>query len=298
MSKLIVEHLSKVYNSDGRQIRALDDISFTIDTNQIVGLLGRNGSGKTTFVKSCTNLITFEGSIVLADGDEKRRLCHKDYSAVLEGNRNIFWKLTVVENIRYFAGLRGIKYSKVKGMSMELLQRLSLFEKKDCLVETLSRGMKQKVALVCALVVGTPMLFLDEPTLGLDVESRNQLRDFFLHDKDFVSERLIFITSHDLSFIREVTQKQFFIQNGKVYDVRLEDYNPNVYKASVGAIAVPPEVCPPGVCYKDGNILIDTQLVTISDAIRFFECNGIELLELIRLNNDIESFYLDFIKMH
>ena len=268
------------------------------DTNLIVGLVGRNGSGKTTFVKSCTNLITFEGDIVLADGDGKRKLCYKDYSAVLEGNRNIFWKLTVLENIRYFAGLRGIKFSMIKDTSMNLLQRLSLLEKKDCLVETLSRGMKQKVALVCALVVGTPLLFLDEPTLGLDIESRNQLRDFLLYDKDFVSNRLIVITSHDLPFIREVTQKQFFIQNGHVYEVKLDDYNPNVYKAMVGGSAVKEKECPSGVCFKDGEAFIDTHLIQLSDAIRFFESNGMELSELIRLNKDIESFYLGFIKMH
>lgn len=298
MAKLVIEHLSKYYRQNDIQIKALDDVSVSIDDNQIVGLVGQNGSGKTTFIKSCTNLLTYEGEIRWANDGKKRKLCYKDYSAVLEGNRNIYWKLTAVENIRYFAGLRGIKFNDIKELSFELLNALYLYEKKDCLVETLSRGMKQKTALVCALVLGTPIVFLDEPTLGLDIESRNHLKDFFINDFRFIKDRLIFITSHDLNFIRDIASRQLFIKQGKVYDTNLSDYNPNIYKIETETAQEQSANFPHGLMFENDSFFIDTNIISLSEGIGILESNGIRISSVTKLSNDIESYYLDFIKKH
>ncbi|MDO5341769.1 MAG: ABC transporter ATP-binding protein [Bacteroidia bacterium] len=299
MKKLIIEHLSKDYKQKGQTIKALDDVSLTINGNQVVGLIGKNGSGKTTFIKSCTNLITFNGSISIEENDGNiRKLCHKDYGAVLEGNRNIYWKLSILENVKYFAGLRGIKFSDIKELTLCLLDKLSLYDKKDCLVETLSRGMKQKTALVCTLAVNTPILFLDEPTLGLDIESRNHLRDFFTTDNTFLSNRLVFITSHDLVFIKEIAKKHYFIQNGRIYDVDFETFNPNIYKIRTDENLHDITNCPNGIKMEGNTMYIDTVLIPLSMAVAYLEHECIHILEIIKMSNDIESFYLNLIKKY
>ena len=127
---LKIENLRKVYRlKRGRQVCALDGVSTQLETNRVVALLGQNGSGKTTFIKACCNLITFDGSVRYAGRALRRssNSLNSFYAAVLEGNRNIYWKLTVMENIRYFAALRYRRYRDVRPLAEELLRRLNMF---------------------------------------------------------------------------------------------------------------------------------------------------------------------------
>ncbi|TKX83017.1 ATP-binding cassette domain-containing protein, partial [Halorubrum sp. SS5] len=96
--------------------------------------------------------------------------------AMLEGARNDYWRLTVRENLRYFATISGVDPDSVAARHDRLLDRLDLADKADTPVRDLSRGMKQKVSLASVLAGGAELVFLDEPTLGLDVESARTLR--------------------------------------------------------------------------------------------------------------------------
>jgi ABC-2 type transport system ATP-binding protein len=294
MTTISIKNLTKYYPHKKGAVKALDDISVEISDNQIVGLLGQNGSGKTTFIKSCTNLISFDGNITLEENGKKRKLTHKDYSAVLEGNRNIYWKLTVLENIRFFAGLRGIKYSKIKNFASDLLKALYIYDKKDCLVETLSRGMQQKTALICTLVVDTPVVFLDEPTLGLDVESKNQLKEFFSHG-EFVKNKLILATSHDLEFIRTIASKHLFIKSGKIHDIDMKNINNNIYKITFDcSLTQNTEFA--GVEFKSNCIYVNTEQIRLSTVLNYLEHENVNITDILKMNNDVETIYLNFIK--
>ena len=103
---------------------------------------------------------------------------NRTFALLSEGSRNIYYKLTPWENIKYFAAVRGIPFNAVSSQSKELLNELGLYDKRNQLVENLSRGMQQKVAIICALSMNTPVVFLDEPTLGLDIESAFGLSSF------------------------------------------------------------------------------------------------------------------------
>ena len=183
---LSINSLSKTYINNNIIQNVLNDVNMNFYENQIIGLLGKNGAGKTTFIKSCIGLLEYSGDILFF-GKLFKRIKNKEkiklFTAVLEGSRNIYWKLTVIENIQYFAALRGISYSNIKVLVDFLLKDLFLYEKRNTLIEDLSSGMKQKVALVCAFAMDTPIIFLDEPTLGLDLESKNHVIEFLKNNE-------------------------------------------------------------------------------------------------------------------
>jgi ABC-2 type transport system ATP-binding protein len=205
--------------------------------------------------------------------------------------------MSVLENIRFFANLRNIPFSKIKSLTDKLLKSLCLQDKKDCLVESLSRGMQQKTALICTLITETPIIFLDEPTLGLDIESINQLKQFFTAS-EFINNKLILITSHNLGFVRDVATKQLFMKDGRIYDIDLKNINNNIYKIKIDGnndLLAKYEIL--SKMRKDDNcIYVDISQIKLSEIIGILEQENIYVTDMIKMNNDIENIYLDFIK--
>ena len=145
-------HLMKSYKKrkSKEYIQAVNDISFTVNKGEIVGLLGPNGAGKTTTIKMiCGLLIPDAGTITIngMDNREKRLGALRHISAVLEGNRNLYWRLTVRENLEYFAGNRGASRKDVAHQIEVLLTSFHLKEKEHELVNRLSRGIRENLRL-------------------------------------------------------------------------------------------------------------------------------------------------------
>ena len=134
---------------------------------------------------------------------------------VLEGNRTVYWRLSVRENLEYFASLRGLHRGAVRGRIDELIERFHLQDKESTPAMRLSRGMQQKLALACAVLPGTPLLLLDEPTLGLDIETSYELRDY-LRRMAAEEARTILVSSHDMQVVRDVCQRVVIINGGRV----------------------------------------------------------------------------------
>jgi len=181
MDALVVEQLSKVYRQRKKRVVALDGISFSVEEGEIVGLLGPNGAGKTTAIKCICGLIEPDGGRIEIYREETIHKCYaaaRYVAALLEGNRNVYWRLTVRENLAFFAGLMGRGGVAVRREIEELVERFGLSEKANTQARFLSRGIQQKLALACCLIRATPVLLLDEPTLGLDVEASHDLRGF------------------------------------------------------------------------------------------------------------------------
>ena len=126
----------------------------------------------------CGLLLPNEGSVIINGINmEKNRLkALRHISAVLEGNRNLYWRLTVRENMEYFSGNRGMSKKEISARIDDLLDRLNLTEKSNEMVNSLSRGMQQKLSIAIAILSDTEIIFLDEPTLGLDVEISYEIR--------------------------------------------------------------------------------------------------------------------------
>ncbi|HBY20858.1 MAG: hypothetical protein A2Y24_06010 [Clostridiales bacterium GWE2_32_10] len=172
---LKIENVCKIYRNKRGECVANDNISFEVQKRDVVGILGSNGAGKTTLMKIVSNLIKqTSGSIYWNNLNlEKHKHIIKDkISILLEGTRNVYEFLTVEENINYFALLNNIEGQKFETRKDFLLKYFDIYAKKDIVVSKLSRGMKQKLALIIALFKEPELLILDEPTLGLDIISK------------------------------------------------------------------------------------------------------------------------------
>lgn len=223
-----VEGLKKSYKKRKSQeyVHAVSDVSFKVYPGEILGLLGPNGAGKTTTIKMICGLLTPDsGSITIngIDNKEKRLKSLRHISAVLEGNRNLYWRLTVKENLEYFAGNRGKSRKQAAGMIEDLLQKFRLKDKENELVNRLSRGMQQKLAIAVAMLAESDVILLDEPTLGLDIETGYEVREIL---KSIVRDynRTIIISSHDMDVIQDICERTVIVNQGRIVtDDRVEN---------------------------------------------------------------------------
>lgn len=237
---LRVTDLQKTYGRGDDAVTAVDGVSFEVERGSVVGVLGPNGAGKTTTIKSILGLIIpTAGTVEIAgvNAHEHPRQVYRHVGAMLEGARNIYWKLTVRENLAYFAALGGQPRAVARERSERLVDQFGLREKADETVNDLSRGQKQKVSLACTLARGTDVVFLDEPTLGLDVEASMELRRELrrLADEDDVT---VILSSHDMDVVEEVCDRVVILSEGRVIaDDPVEDlvavFQTQVYQVTV-----------------------------------------------------------------
>jgi ABC-2 type transport system ATP-binding protein len=220
MDKLLeVQTISKAYKKrkSNEVVQAVKDVSFSVHRGEILGLLGPNGAGKTTTIKMICSLIRPDsGSVTLNTFDTQRqRLKAMRYiSAVLEGNRNLYHRLSVKENLEYFAGNRGRSRTSAKAAILTLLEQFRLSEKRDELVGSLSRGMQQKLAMAVAMLADTDLILLDEPTLGLDVETGYEVRELLREISK--QGRTVIISTHDMPVVQDLCERTVIINQGRV----------------------------------------------------------------------------------
>ena len=190
------EALSKHFESDGREIRAVDGLDLQVNEGEVFGFLGPNGAGKTTTVRLLTTLIAPTGGKAWVNGlavgadDEKIR----GSVGILTESPGLYDRLSAQYNLQVFAELYGCK--DPKGQVEKYLRLLDLWDRRDTEAGTFSKGMKQKLAIARALLHEPPIVFLDEPTSALDPESAKTVRDFIETLKG--QGRTIFLCTHNL----------------------------------------------------------------------------------------------------
>ena len=216
MKILEAYHLRKTYRYQGKVIEAVRDVSLTIAAKEVLAFLGPNGAGKTTTIKMIAGLILpDDGWVRIADRDPHRdSQALRMLGAVLEGNRNLYWWLTPEENLEYFGVLRGLSRRVARQRGQELLERFDLLQKRRTTVQTLSRGMQQKLAIAVALVHQPQLLLLDEPTLGLDVEATESVKSLV---REIAREGCaILLTTHQLDIAEELSDRVAIIHRGEI----------------------------------------------------------------------------------
>lgn len=214
-SVVSVRNLTKVYDGN---VRAVDDVSFDVDRGSVVGLLGPNGAGKTTCMKSILGLVSPTSGTVTVSGfdiEEEPKKGYQHVGAVLEGARNIYWRFTVRENLEFFGSIAGNRPSEMRERHDELLEQFGLRDKADVQVNNLSRGMKQKATLACTLSRNIDVALLDEPTLGLDIESSIELQRELRRLADQNSMTLI-VSSHDMDVIERICDRVIIMNDGHI----------------------------------------------------------------------------------
>lgn len=215
-----VNNITKAYRKrkSKEKIRAVNGLSFSVKAGEVLGLLGPNGAGKTTTIKMiCGLLIPDAGNIFIKgiDNQKHRLKALSHISAVLEGNRNLYWRLTVRENMEYFAGNRGVSQKNFASQVDYLLRKFRLEEKENELVNRLSRGMQQKLAIAVAMLADSKVILLDEPTLGLDVGTRHEVRELLKSIAE-VDNRTIIISTHDMEVVQDLCERVIIISDGEI----------------------------------------------------------------------------------
>jgi len=174
MQPVIVEHIVQNYRTKKTVVAALKDVSFTVNRGEIFGIIGPDGAGKTSLFRILTTLLLAESGTATVDGFD----VVKDYEQIrnrigyMPGRFSLYQDLSVQENLEFFATIFNTSIEKNYDLIKEIYQQIEPF--KDRKAGALSGGMKQKLALCCALIHKPSVLFLDEPTTGVDAVSRKE----------------------------------------------------------------------------------------------------------------------------
>ncbi|HEY9898655.1 MAG TPA: ABC transporter ATP-binding protein [Pantanalinema sp.] len=303
---LRIQDLEKVYPARlGRAAHtAVRGVSFHVEPGEILGLLGPNGAGKTTTLKMIAGLLLpTSGRITLAGIDvvKHRTQAVQRLGAVLEGNRNLHWKLTIQENLHYFGALKGVP--GLKDRTNTLIERLDLQDHLKKRVGELSRGLQQRVAIAIALVNQPRVLLLDEPTLGLDVVAASTFKETVRAIADDGCG--IILTTHQMEVAQALSDRIAIIAGGKLatlqsldqlmdahrtpgYDVRLRgELSPGLRAAiaSLGGLDLTSEAGVSRFTLPEGDAGL---LYRALDPLRE---GGVELIGIQQHETNLEAIY-------
>ncbi|HEM6156544.1 TPA: ABC transporter ATP-binding protein [Streptococcus suis] len=205
---LEVRHLCKSYGTK----EVLKDISFTIPSGTICGLVGKNGAGKTTFFHSLLRFVSYEGEIVL----DKQSVTPDLFSKIgyLPEERSLMPKLTIFEQVRYLASLKGMTSKEVAEKLPGWMERLQVKGKMNDKIKSLSKGNQQKIQLIVTLIHQPSLIILDEPFSGLDPVNTDLLKRVILEEKER-GATLIF-SDHVMTNVEELCDQLLMIQDGQL----------------------------------------------------------------------------------
>ena len=219
--KLAIEakNLSKNYG----KIIAVDNINFDVKEGEIFGFLGPNGAGKTTTIRMLTGLSkpTAGTARVLGYDVESKIVDAKKHIGVVPETSNLYDELSAFDNLMFIAQLYGIPRNQRKVRAEELLKTFGLYERKNNLFGTFSRGMKRALTIAAALIHSPKLLFLDEPTVGLDVVAARSLRNLIGNLRH--QGVTIFLTTHYLEEADLLCDRIAILVNGSILKIDTPD---------------------------------------------------------------------------
>lgn len=209
---LRIENLTKRYGEK----KAVDDVSLHIHKGEIYGFIGHNGAGKTTTMKACCGILQFEEGEIYVDGVSVREnsLSAKRKIAYVPDNPDLYAFMTGVQYIDFIADIFGVSATDRKERMEKYAEKLGLTADLAIPISTYSHGMKQKLALISALVHEPKLLIMDEPFVGLDPKAAHTLKELM---KELCENGgAIFFSTHVLDVAEKLCDKIAIIQNGKL----------------------------------------------------------------------------------
>lgn len=232
--------IENIYKKYGSKI-VLNDITYTFEKGKITTIIAPNGYGKTTLLSIISGLLLPDsGKVYLAEGYDL-----KDVSIILSGEKNLYIKNTVIENLYYFGIICGMSKCEIKKQINKYCNYFPMYDDiKNNLVESLSYGQKRLVAIFSALISNASCILMDEASEGLDMEYVNILEKILI---ELSSERVLILASHDYDFVSNVSDEIVFLKNGKftlikeklslddlkknyiqIYDIKTEEKNGDI----------------------------------------------------------------------
>ncbi|MDR3075006.1 MAG: ATP-binding cassette domain-containing protein [Candidatus Methanoplasma sp.] len=219
---IVAEGLTRTYGpfipgSAGKV--AVDGISFKVRKGEIYGILGPNGAGKTTTIKMLSTMLTPTSGLAEVLGMDVRdgkniRALRKRINVVSGGERGLYYRLSGRQNLEFFADLYGIPKKDQKALIESLLSLVELIEAADIKVENYSRGMKQRIHIARSLINSPEILFLDEPTIGLDPEISRGIRSLIKKLSD--GGTTVILTTHYMFEAEELCDNMVILSRGRI----------------------------------------------------------------------------------
>ena len=207
-----VEHITKIYGAQ----KALDDVSFNIQSGEVVGFLGPNGAGKTTMLRMISTLLSLSSGTVTVNGydvgmqaDQARRSI-----GFLTGSTNLYDRLTPLEMVKYFADLYQLPQSMFLARKDLLFEQLGINSFVNKRIGQLSTGMKQKVSIARTMIHDPDVVIFDEPTSGLDVITANNIIQLIMDCK--TAGKTIIFSSHIMSEVDLLCDELAIINKGQI----------------------------------------------------------------------------------
>lgn len=230
MKAIVVKNLSKYFSSANHGsknrrreknqqetvIRAVEDITFTVEKGEIFGFLGPNGAGKTTTIRMMTGVLKpTRGNIKIFGLDVwKNQIAVKQVTGNVPEMANVYLSFSGWQNLMFIGEIYGVSKKERIKRAKDLLLKFDLYEKRDLKARKYSKGMKQRLLLCMALISNPNILFLDEPTSGLDVQSTKIIKQLIReYNKRGVT---IFLTTHDMEVANELCHRIAIINHGKI----------------------------------------------------------------------------------
>jgi ABC-2 type transport system ATP-binding protein len=213
------EHVDRIFESKNRTVKALDDVTITVKKGELFGLLGPNGAGKTTLIKILTTLLlptSGKAHVYGYDVTKDENKIRPIINMVSGGEYSGYGLLTVQENLWMFSQFYGIPGNEANQRIKTLMERLGIPDMGDRKIRTLSTGERQRVSIIRTFMTEPWVVFLDEPTLGLDVETARLIRRFIQEWLEKDSERTVLLTTHYMMEADELCSRIAIINEGKI----------------------------------------------------------------------------------
>jgi len=297
-----VSELTKYFDD----VLAVDHISFEVHTGELFGFLGPNGAGKTTTIKMLTGLARPTSGTALVGGvdvtGEPKKAQH--LMGIVPDESNLYPELTGFDNLTFCASLYGMRRDERRARARELLEMFNLSEAAGRKFETYSKGMKRKLTIAAGIIHQPPVLFLDEPTTGIDVASARQIRQLIseLHK----GSTTIFLTTHYIEEAERLCDRIAFIVQGRIIrtdsvpallqpiqddhimEISLSSVNGDLLPGAVGEF--------PNYVFESlpGEILRVTSRrpIAVSPIIQYLESKGSQVMEARRIMPSLEDVFV------
>jgi len=216
MSIIEVKNLTKKF----KEFTAVDNISFSVDKGEIFAFLGPNGAGKTTTIKILTTLLSETSGDISVNGFSpiKDKNDVRNSIGIVFQDPSLDDELTAQENMEFHAALYNVKKEITKKRILELLKFVELWDRRKDLVKTFSGGMKRRLEIARGLIHHPKILFLDEPTLGLDPQTRNFLWNYVI-ELNKKEKMTVFLTTHYMEEAEKVADRIAIIDHGKIIKI-------------------------------------------------------------------------------
>ena len=306
-----IESLSKTFRSrGGNEVEAVSRLDLTVEPGQVFGFLGSNGAGKTTTLKmACGLVMPTTGTVQLNgyDVSRQRGQAMQQIGAVLEGTRNVYWRMNAWQNLLYFGRIKGVSASSVlKARAEQLLRELDLWDRRKDPVGEFSRGMQQKVAIGAALISDPPIVLLDEPALGLDVQASRTVQEWIIQ---LAKERgkTVVLTTHQLDMAESLCDRVAIMSRGRLLTHRptgelLDLFRREFYQVRLrGLVEAEKTGAFPGFTanQENGHTVLSGEVgeeLSVFDLVERARLAGMDLISVTPAEPNLEEIFVEMIE--